>query len=140
MNDETRAEVDRWLVKADRDLAAARILSNPVEPKRDIAVYHCQQAAEKALKAWLIANAIRFEKSHDLQRLLALCPPTRLTDALLEAAQILTPYSTEFRYPGDVLEPNSDECDEAIRLAHTVLETIQALVEKMISDSNSQVP
>jgi HEPN domain-containing protein len=47
-----------WLAKARNDLEAARLLIHDEKRLLDIAAYHCQQAAEKALKAWLIAKEI----------------------------------------------------------------------------------
>lgn len=41
----------RWLVKAWHELAAAGKLSGGPDVYLDVAIYHCQQAAEKALKA-----------------------------------------------------------------------------------------
>ncbi len=63
--------------------------------------YHSQQAAEKALKAFLTARQMRFHLTHDLVELQGQC---RIVDAgfdgLVAAAQTLTPYATQFRYPG----------------------------------------
>jgi HEPN domain-containing protein len=44
-----------WLAKAASDLRSARILADADDPPLDAAVYHCQQAAEKAVKALLVA-------------------------------------------------------------------------------------
>jgi HEPN domain-containing protein len=41
--------VRSWLVKAARDLASASRLAAGPEPYLDTAIYHCQQAAEKAV-------------------------------------------------------------------------------------------
>jgi HEPN domain len=46
------------------------------EPYLDTAVYHCQQAAEKALKAFLTARDIAFEKTHNLVALWVWGKPT----------------------------------------------------------------
>jgi hypothetical protein len=46
--------VKSWLDKAQRDLDSAVRLTTGPEPFFDIAVYHCQQAAEKAIKGWLV--------------------------------------------------------------------------------------
>jgi HEPN domain-containing protein len=42
--------VRNWLIKAQRDLAAARKLATSPDPYLDVAAYHCQQAAEKVTK------------------------------------------------------------------------------------------
>jgi HEPN domain-containing protein len=43
-----------WLKKAKRDLETARKLAKDPEPLLDTAIYHFQQAAEKALKGFLV--------------------------------------------------------------------------------------
>lgn len=74
MDEATANEVRQWLLKADHDLrSAARLMSGDGEALLDTAVYHCQQAAEKALKAYLTAHCVVFPKIHLLLPLLALC-------------------------------------------------------------------
>ena len=53
MHEEKRTEVRNRLIKSQHDLGSARRLMEGDEPYLDTAVYHCQQAAEKALKAFL---------------------------------------------------------------------------------------
>ena len=53
--DEAKLElVQSWFRKASHDLAAARLLAHAHPPLLDVATYHCQQAAEKALKGYLV--------------------------------------------------------------------------------------
>jgi len=47
------------------DLGSAKRLISGDEPFLDTAVYHCQQAAEKALKAYLTLKDAPFQKIHD---------------------------------------------------------------------------
>lgn len=93
------------------------------DPKRDIAVYHCQQAAEKAFKAVLIERRSAFPKTHDLEALIS-CLASDGVDAskFAEHAMTLNPYAVEFRYPGDVLEPEEDDAQEALGMASEVVE------------------
>lgn len=65
MNEEKRTEIQKWLIKAQHDLGSARRLMEGDEPYLDTAVYHCQQAVEKALKAFLTYHDVSFEKTHD---------------------------------------------------------------------------
>jgi HEPN domain-containing protein len=53
MDDEKIKEIQRWLIKSQHDLGSANRLMEGEEPYLDTAVYHCQQAAEKAIKAYL---------------------------------------------------------------------------------------
>jgi HEPN domain-containing protein len=62
--------------------------------------FHAQQCVEKALKAFLTAFSIPFERRHDLNYLLALCVSVDPAFAQFHAdADTLTPYAVEFRYP-----------------------------------------
>lgn len=63
MDEKKRDTVNAWLVKAQRDLNVAQKLSSDEEPHLDAAIYHCQQAAEKAIKAYLVFQNQRFEKN-----------------------------------------------------------------------------
>ncbi len=75
MDEVKRREIYGWLMKSRRDLVSARRLLRGEEPLRDVAVYHCQQAVEKALKAYLVYRDLPFEKTHNLVALLSRCLP-----------------------------------------------------------------
>ena len=61
--------------------------------------FHCQQAAEKLLKALLSNLTVRFRRTHDLRELMDLLTDNghALPEALADL-DILTPYAVEFRY------------------------------------------
>ena len=40
---------------------------------------------------------------------------------LTEPSEILTPFATEFRYPGDLLEPDLSDAEEALQVAAHIL-------------------
>jgi HEPN domain-containing protein len=67
--------VRRWLVKAWHDLAAAGKLAGGPDVYLDVAIYHCQRAAEKALKAFVVFHDERFQKTYDLRVLVELARP-----------------------------------------------------------------
>ena len=116
-------EIKQWLVKSQRDLGSARLLIKG--RYLDTAVYHCQQAVEKAIKAYLTYHDVSFEKTHNLVALLAFCVPLEPSfEQWRETAEILTPYATEFRYPGDVLEPELSEAREALNRAESLVNFI----------------
>ena len=69
MNPETRAEAAAWLAKARIDLRAARADLNASPPITSDALFHCQQAVEKALKGFLAANEKPLKRIHDLESL-----------------------------------------------------------------------
>lgn len=101
--DETKRDLLKaWLVKAQHDLAAARKLSTEPDSYLDTAIYHCQQAAEKAIKAFLVFQDQRFDKTHDLEVLIGLAQKYEAKfSTFLNIAVLLTPYAAMFRYPGD---------------------------------------
>jgi hypothetical protein len=61
--------------------------------------FHCQQAAEKLLKALLSHLMVRFRRTHDLRELMDLLTDNghALPEALADL-DILTPFAIEFRY------------------------------------------
>lgn len=126
MDEATRDEVKAWLTKARRDLDSARRLSEGDPPYRDTATYHCQQAAEKALKALLTASEVAFPRTHDLTVLVGLVAARHPELAGLDdAAIILTPYATLFRYPSTIVEPDDEDMRQAIQLAVDLLEAVE---------------
>jgi HEPN domain-containing protein len=48
--------VKNWLIKAIHDLAVSKKLKTDKEQYLDVAIYHCQQAAEKAIKGFLVLH------------------------------------------------------------------------------------
>jgi HEPN domain-containing protein len=120
-------EIRQWLIKADHDLRSAERLLAGDSPLLDTAVYHCQQVAEKALKAYLTMQDAPFQKVHVLSALVEQCMEFDASFAGLgDSADILTPYAVAFRYPGDVVEPEPSDAEEAFKLARFVMEFVMA--------------
>lgn len=124
----TREELVRsWLIKAHRDLLSAHELASADIPLLDTAAYHCQQAAEKAVKGYLLYHDVRFEKSHDIVLLISQAVDIDPTfSGFFEAARLLTPLAVEFRYPGDYVEPELEEFQEAYKSANTLYSFVLA--------------
>jgi HEPN domain-containing protein len=94
-----------------RKAAADEALVEKVFADSDIADevvgYHCQQAAEKLLKARLAALAVNYPKTHNLQTLIELIEREgKPLPEELEDVDRLTPYATIYRYE----EPSQVEC------------------------------
>lgn len=94
--------IDEWIAKAEEDYGAALDLWHLRKPLRANAVcFHCQQCAEKYLKAFLVRHRVEFAKSHDLDELRIQCVKIDSTFELLRsAADILQPFAVAIRYPG----------------------------------------
>jgi HEPN domain-containing protein len=59
-----------WVGKAEDDYRTAELLAQSSEPLHDQLCFHCQQAAEKNLKALLEELGLSVEKTHELEDLL----------------------------------------------------------------------
>jgi HEPN domain-containing protein len=94
--------VQKWLDKAEGDLAAAGILLGAETRDYFPCTFHCQQASEKFLKAYLVRHQIEFRKTHDLDLLLRLASQAEPSlREELASCKWLTPFGVEFRYPGE---------------------------------------
>ena len=63
-------DVQAWLSKAELDLkAAAHDISAPAGALWGDVMFHAQQAAEKAMKAFLAWHDVPFRRTHNLEEL-----------------------------------------------------------------------
>jgi HEPN domain-containing protein len=117
-------ETRRWLKRAREDLHRAEILAND---HGEGAAFHCQQAAEASLKAFLAFHQTPSGKNHDLAALgkacLALDPGL---PASIPESSSLTEYIWIFRYPGGPRHIEEGEAENALRLAHRLNKDILA--------------
>jgi HEPN domain-containing protein len=121
-------EVGAWLERARQNLRAAEVDLDARPPLLGDAAFHCQQAVEKALKAFLTRHDHRFRNTHDIGELALACldHEPSLDDLLRECAP-LTEYAWPFRYPGEVFEPERREVEDAQRLARQVVQEVTAV-------------
>ena len=120
-------DTQAWLRKAAQDLETARILRGHGLAQLGNSLFHCQQAAEKAFKAFLAWHDEPFRKTHNLEELgrqVAALDPTSLD--LVERAALLTDYAWQFRYPGELESPTPEEADEALATAREVYQAVLA--------------
>jgi HEPN domain-containing protein len=125
MNDEYFQE---WIRKAEEDYEVALVLIRKRKQPTPSAVgFHCQQCAEKYLKAYLIKSDVRFPRIHDLLELHRLClalnPSFELVGDLLDR---LNPFAVEFRYPGEDL--SVEEAKLAVKTVTEVRKFIREVV------------
>ena len=118
-------DVKGWLKRAASDLRTAELVLKGSPPELSAAVFHCQQVAEKALKALLVLHGRIFRKTHSIEEIgeaaLAIDDSLR---ALIDRAVPLTEYAWKFRYPGEQDEPTEEEAHEAINVAREVLSAV----------------
>ncbi|MDO9709630.1 HEPN domain-containing protein [Paracraurococcus lichenis] len=127
-----RSDAAEWITFAERDYRAARLLLSAVPPLLEAAAFHCQQAAEKLLKAFLVLEGKPTPKLHDLGQL-----STRLDRYgpiladMEEALESLSPWAVTGRYP-DLEEAQPTEAE--IRNAFDLLDTLMDRVRQAATD------
>jgi HEPN domain-containing protein len=127
MTDPKLDEVYSWLRKARQDLEAAAWLLESPHSLYGVVSFHCQQAAEKVLKAYLTWQEQPFEKTHSLVALVGMCLRFSADfEALRTAATSLNPFAVTTRYPGDLPDISAQEAGEALGLAQQVWDFVMA--------------
>ena len=106
-----------WLQKADDDLDSAVLLNDAVRKHIEIICYHCAQAVEKYLKAFIVYNGIIPKKTHDLLYLRDLCEQfDNNFKELLAECTYLNKFSNDIRYPN---KHQTNESDVKIAIKYT---------------------
>ena len=115
---------NEWVSKADGDFATAgREIRARKMPNYDAVCFHCQQCAEKYLKAILQENEMRIPKIHNLLELLAMILKFDGSYAFLKAdLDVLEEFSVRYRYPGDTAEI------EEAKSAYAAVKTVRNFV------------
>ena len=93
-------DVMEWIQLADEDLYSARILSDAPRKPFEIICYHCAQAIEKYLKAYLIYNDKIPEKTHNLRFLNDLCVEIdKEFQNITSLCDYINRFANDIRYP-----------------------------------------
>ena len=115
-----------WIQRAENDISAARYLAENMHPKPiEIVCFHCQQAAEKYLKAFLVWNDQEPPKTHDLIELTKLC--SNFNEGVLSLSpkcEYLVPFATRTRYPG-TSDLRDEDISKALAYAHDIIELVK---------------
>jgi HEPN domain-containing protein len=91
--------------------------------------YHCQQGAEKNLKAYLVFHGTFPPRTHDLVSLLARCCDFNDSlQSLAEKCQFLNIGGANVRYPGALTEANEATALELVKSLDVVSRRILRLL------------
>ena len=121
------ADTRAWLTKVQNDLRGAEIDLAAVPPLLEDLAFHCQQAVEKPLKAYLTWHDEPFRKTHDSDEVGKQCAVLDPTLApLVRRATPLTEYAWRFRYPGGAPTLTLEAANDALALAREVVEAVLA--------------
>ncbi len=116
-----------WVGKAEDDYQLAALGARLSRPFHDQVCFHCQQAAEKYLKALLEQLSLSVAKTHDLDQLLgALLPHHPTLRSLRRGLKFLTNFSVAIRYPGE--KASKRQATSALRWAGQVRDACRAVL------------
>ena len=129
--------LQRWLDKAENDLSVARHESGVDKKERvnEAICFHCQQAVEKSLKAFLAWNDIPFRKTHSIEEIGEACiqQDSTLKD-LVDQAVPLTEYAWAFRYPGNSKPGDFSEAAAYFSLAKEIYQAVLSRLPEEIQN------
>lgn len=134
--DQNRQQAIRWFATAEQDLASARWIRDG--GYFNTACFQAQQAAEKALKAFLFLQGERGVRGHSTVELLTRCTEFRPEfEALRHHCRVLDRHYIPTRYP-DALPDTTphaafgpEDADDALRRSQEILLAVRdALGEK----------
>ena len=113
--------VKQWIEKADHDLGTAQVTYLYLPKYHDTIAFHCQQAAEKYLKGFLLFLDISFSRQHSLNYLLGLLSQkVEISDELFDNASELEDFAVDIRYPDTSVELSDDEIQKAFEIAKLI--------------------
>ena len=118
-------EIGQWISKGDHDLGTAKITYLYIPEYLDTVTFHCQQAVEKYLKAYLIFLSIPFKFTHDLVYLLDLI--TQIDSDFhnyYETISELQGYAIEVRYPNETIFLSNEKVEKTLMIARNVRELV----------------
>lgn len=134
MND---SEAKIWLDYAEKDIKAAYALLNSGEFFPRQICFDAQQAAEKAIKAILVLENVKFPKSHDLDYLRDLIPESwKIKETFPDLAE-LTIWAVESRYPGRTPDVIEYEAREILLFAEAIYDAVKEEMQSHIQKNNS---
>ena len=131
MNKATIDFIKQWLIKANEDLLVVDKLTEFEIIATSSVCFHCQQAVEKFLKAFLIVNGVDIKKTHNIEFLLSECSDIDIDFANIDPKE-LSDFGVDVRYPGDMFVPDESETLEYKNLAFEIKNLVEEKIDKII--------
>lgn len=123
-----------WLRKAKNDVRGAEIYTRDIgEPEE--ALFHCQQAIEKSMKAFIVWHDQPYIKTHGLGELAELCLSLdRSLAPLFENVESLSRWSVDGRYVHDGDPGTIEDAQAALQLAKSIIAAIRERLPEPLRD------
>lgn len=111
---------EHWLLIAQEDLDSSKLLATVPFMTT---LFHIQQCAEKALKAYIVLKKNMIIRIHDLVQLVDVCIEIDEDFEMLRLfASVLSPYQTAGRYPTpNFIKLSKEEIKEIIEQSEFIL-------------------
>lgn len=126
--------VTDWIAKAEEDYLFTE--KHIVDEESFFAplCFHCQQAAEKYLKAYIVAHELPLRKIHDLVELVKLCMQADSAfEELKGDAILINPYYIDTRYPATwPIGFTKDDALAALATAGRIREFVKEKLKKTL--------
>lgn len=124
------SEIEGWLFFVREDIKAAKVSLR--SRLFSTTCFHAQQAAEKAIKAYLLSKTGKTPKIHHLNGLIRIKPTIRKEFlGLLEEIEFLDQFYVPTRYPdafpGSLPEglPNKNDAQKALEFAQEIVRFVE---------------
>jgi HEPN domain-containing protein len=119
--------IGEWFAKADEDYRYAKASLDEGFAFYDQICFHLHQAAEKYLKAYIVAKELEFRKVHDLTKLLQICEVhDNAFEDLRDEVRELNPFYIETRYPGFINTTDKAQTEKAISMVEKIADLIKS--------------
>jgi len=129
--------INAWIHKAENDLKSAFIIleSDNNEKPFDSICFHCQQAVEKYLKAYLVYLDVMFTKTHNISQLIELGAGLDGELRNYLTADTLTPYGVDIRYLDDFYIPTEEDARKAYDIALEIKDFVRKKMKPFFSEN-----
>ncbi|GHV76565.1 hypothetical protein AGMMS49942_13860 [Spirochaetia bacterium] len=130
-----KKQVEAWNYDACKHLLIVSIIIDNPDLTNGVA-FHCQQAIEKYLKAFLIACDIKVIRTYDLARLYDLVKQIRDFGFDLDLLDTLTRLFNDSRYPNDNigLLPYGVPTEEQARVFYAFAKDVEQKIKAALND------
>jgi HEPN domain-containing protein len=130
MIDDLQDYVDKWLFRADEDMAVIdQLLRSDPQAYASTICFHAQQAVEKYLKALLAWKGVDFPRTHDVDFLLAECRKVASGQFDHIDLKSLTDFGVSVRYPDDFYIPDLSEMTYYAHIAGEIRQIVTGLIK-----------
>ena len=131
MNKSTREYIEQWIAKAGEDFKVIEKLTEFEIVANSAVCFHCQQLAEKYLKAFLLAAGKNIQKTHNIEFLLIECSEIDADFSFIDPKN-LTDFGVDIRYPGDLYIPSNEETLEHKEIALSIMKLVEVKIKKFL--------